>query len=54
MPTGARVAERKFFNKTGAELAGATGFKRQENLEEQLNAKDGAWFYTFVAAIKEA
>ena len=54
MPAGARVCERKFFNKTGAELASVNWFRRQENLEEQLNAKDGAWFYTFVAAIKEA
>lgn len=52
MPAGARVAERKFFNKTGMELANIAGFKRQKSLEEQLNAKDGAWFYTFVAAVK--
>jgi len=54
LPTGGRVAERKFFNKTGMELPDNIGFKRQNSLEQQLNANDGAWFYTFVVAVKEA
>lgn len=53
MAPGARVCERKFFNKSGTEVPSKAGFKRIEGLEERLNARDGAWFYTFVVAVKE-
>ncbi len=53
MAVGGRVCERKFFNKSGSDLANQAGFKRQNNLENCLNATDGAWFYTFIAAVKE-
>ena len=50
---GARVCERKFFNKTGLELPEEFGFSRDSALERQLNDRDGAWFYSFVVATKE-
>lgn len=49
-----RVCERKFFNKTGMDLPLEQGFVRDEQLEAQLNDHDGAWFYTFVVATKQA
>lgn len=50
---GARVCERKFFNKTGVELPIQSGFTRDEALEERLDTSDGAWFYTFVVAVRD-
>lgn len=50
MRPGAVVCERKFFNKTGMNIPIEFGFSRDEDLEERLNASDGAWFYTFVVA----
>ncbi|MEG3086980.1 DUF3419 family protein [Sphingomonas sp. PB4P5] len=52
--TGGRVCERKFFNKTGADLPLAHGFTRDAALEARLDACDGAWFYTFVIATRAA
>lgn len=54
LPPGGRVCERKFFNKTGTELPAAHGFTRDRALEERLDAIDGAWFYTFVVATRDA
>jgi S-adenosylmethionine-diacylglycerol 3-amino-3-carboxypropyl transferase len=53
MTPGGRVCERKFFNKTGMDVPGASGFSRDDMLEQQLDARDGAWFYTFVVATRE-
>lgn len=47
-----RVCERKFFNKSGTEAPLGAGFERLTSLENTLNARDGAWFYTFVIAQK--
>ena len=49
---GAKVCERKFFNKSGMCLPLEQGFVRDETLERRLDAGDGAWFYTFVAAAR--
>lgn len=54
MRSGGVVCERKFFNKTGVDIPLATGFSRDEFLEERLAATDGAWFYTFVVAMRGA
>ena len=54
LKAGARVCERKFFNKTGMELPVAFGFAREPQLEQRLNDSDGAWFYSFVVAEKAA
>lgn len=50
---GGRVCERKFFNKTGMDVPLAHGFARDDLLEARLDNSDGAWFYTFVVAIRE-
>jgi S-adenosylmethionine:diacylglycerol 3-amino-3-carboxypropyl transferase len=50
MRPGAVVCERKFFNKTGMDIPIEYGFSRDQALEAQLDAADGAWFYTFVVA----
>lgn len=50
MRPGSTVCERKFFNKTGMAIPAELGFRRDESLEDRLNASDGAWFYTFVVA----
>lgn len=50
MRPGAAVCERKFFNKTGMAIPAELGFRRDDVLEDRLNAGDGAWFYTFVVA----
>ena len=52
MRQGGRVCERKFFNKTGADLPTSFGFARDRALEELLNERDGAFFYSFVVAIR--
>ena len=52
MRAGGRVCERKFFNKTGADLPTSFGFARDRALEELLNERDGAFFYSFVVAIR--
>jgi S-adenosylmethionine-diacylglycerol 3-amino-3-carboxypropyl transferase len=51
---GGVVCERKFFNKSGMELPADHGFHRDAALEAQLDAADGAWFYTFVVARRVA
>ena len=52
MQPGARVCERKFFNKSGTAIPHAFGFVRDEAMESDLAARDGALFYTFVVAEK--
>jgi S-adenosylmethionine-diacylglycerol 3-amino-3-carboxypropyl transferase len=52
VPSGGRVCERKFFNKTGTQLPLNHGFSRDEDLEQRLTASDGAWFYSFVIATR--
>lgn len=52
VPSGGIVCERKFFNKTGTHIPPEHGFRRNEPLEDQLTASDGAWFYSFVVATK--
>ncbi|MEO7688796.1 MAG: DUF3419 family protein [Sphingomonas sp.] len=52
MRPGARVCERKFFNKSGMGIPLEFDFSRDEALETRLNGSDGAWFYTFVVAVK--
>ena len=52
MRAGGRVCERKFFNKTGVDLPTSFGFARDRALEELLNERDGAFFYSFVVAIR--
>lgn len=51
---GARVCERKFFNKTGTDLPRQSGFVRDHDLERRLDDGDGAWFYSFVVATRSA
>lgn len=51
---GGRVCERKFFNKTGMHVPLGCGFVRDGAIEARLDEADGAWFYTFVVAVKEA
>jgi S-adenosylmethionine-diacylglycerol 3-amino-3-carboxypropyl transferase len=53
MLAGGRICERKFFNKTGTALPIAHGFKRDYAVEAQLDACDGALFYSFVVAVRE-
>ena len=53
MSAGGRICERKFFNKTGTGLPIASGFKRDYPVEAQLDASDGALFYSFVVAVRE-
>ena len=51
---GGRVCERKFFNKTGMAVPQEHGFTRDAALEARLDGDDGAWFYTFVVAVKDS
>jgi S-adenosylmethionine-diacylglycerol 3-amino-3-carboxypropyl transferase len=48
-----RVCERKFFNKSGADLPEALRFTRDRALEDQLFREDRAFFYSFVVAGKD-
>lgn len=50
--SGGRVCERKFFNKSGADIPESSGFTRDRTLEEQLTARDGAIFYSIIAATR--
>jgi S-adenosylmethionine-diacylglycerol 3-amino-3-carboxypropyl transferase len=52
MRPGARVCERKFFNKSGTSMPAEFGFVREEVLEDALTSRDGAFFYSFVVAKK--
>lgn len=47
MRPGARVCERKFFNKSGTSMPTEFGFVREEELEDALTSRDGAFFYSF-------
>lgn len=50
MAPGGRVCERKFFNKSGSDIALAHGFTRNTALEDALFVRDAAIFYSFVIA----
>ncbi|MFM6854586.1 MAG: DUF3419 family protein, partial [Sphingopyxis sp.] len=52
MRPGARVCERKFFNKSGASTPTEYGFVREVALEDALTSSDGAFFYSFIVARK--
>jgi S-adenosylmethionine-diacylglycerol 3-amino-3-carboxypropyl transferase len=52
MRSGARVCERKFFNKSGTSMPTEFDFVRDTVLEDALTCSDGAFFYSFVIAQK--